>query len=262
MLLYWSLSLLHALFLVLPGLGDFFDEACLFSVKPKKLCLCISQNLQVTSGPIYLLFISMRRAVLRLDVLVLRPYTFHRVKGNPTVCSWSSKCQRCGTAASFHERSQPSGSSWVITFVIFTGQCKSLEFMVKIQPVFQDQQFHLKEPSELRSELEKLQFGDCLLLWTEYVEFLFSTISIFIFPLCVLPCPQQRWCVPPSSKHGKGSVPVQFMDALCICGTLKVGEVLKKRKRRMVPVSVPSLLLLHAPSPLVLCTVKFRFMKQ
>lgn len=57
---------------VLLGLGDFFDETCLFSVKPNKSCLSMYLT-KVTSGPIYPLFITTSRVVLRLDVLVLRP---------------------------------------------------------------------------------------------------------------------------------------------------------------------------------------------
>lgn len=58
--------------LVLLGLGDFFDETCLFSIKPNKSCLSMYLT-KVTSDPIYPLFITVRRVVLRLGVLVLRP---------------------------------------------------------------------------------------------------------------------------------------------------------------------------------------------
>lgn len=58
--------------LVLLGLGDFFDETCLFSIKPNKSCLSMYLT-KVTSDPIYPLFITVRRVVLRLSVLVLRP---------------------------------------------------------------------------------------------------------------------------------------------------------------------------------------------
>ena len=116
-----------------------------------------------------------------------------------------------------------------------------------------------KESSELWSELEKSQFGDCLLLWTECAEFLCSTASIFItlFPSPVLPCPQRCWWVPPSSSYGRGPVPAQFVDVLYVCGTLKLEEALRQRKRRRVPAPAPSLPVSRAPSPLALCTARW-----
>lgn len=57
--------------LILLGLGDFF-EMSLFSVKPNKSCLSMYLT-KVTSGPIYPLFVTVGRVVLRLDVLVLWP---------------------------------------------------------------------------------------------------------------------------------------------------------------------------------------------
>lgn len=177
------------------------------------------------------------------------------------------KYQRCGTAASFPVRSQPSGSSWVITTVMsyLQGQCKKSWFHAENSACVSGPAVSSKESSELWSELEKPQFGDWLSMLSHW-SLLSSTTSIFIilFPSPVLPCPQLCWWVPPSSSYGRGLVPPQFLDVLYVCGTLKLEEVLRKRKRRKIPAPAPSQPVSCAPLPAVSLrkTMKFRFMER
>lgn len=150
------------------------------------------------------------------------------------MCSGSWKCQRCGTAASFHDRSQPSGSFWIITTVnsvLFTAQCKRLEFLVEIQLGFQDQQFHLQSCQSWKNHGLEMAFCSQL----EHVEFLLSTVSIYItlFPSPVL-SRQFSW-----ERARSSSVCGGFFAF----GTLKWEEGLRKRKSRRVPALSPSLLL-------------------
>lgn len=114
--------------------------------------------------------------------------------------------------------------------VLFTPQCKKLEFLVEIQPGFQDQQFHLRSCQSFGQSWKShsLEMAFCFKL--EYVEFVFHSSHLynFISIFCLVP---------------GGLSPAQFVKSFFAFETLKWEEVLRKRKSRRVPALSHSLLL-------------------